>query len=351
MTERNIVLYKWPGHAGLPSLTAASLQAEAALRLAKVQFFCQECSSSSTPTGVIPALDLGSEVPAASEAGDLAAARAIIAALAASGAGDLDAWLAPPQRAELLAFATLLQAKLDTATHYTTWIEKRGFGEFRKAAYGSQLPFPLSYIVPWSQRNEMAKLLGAIDGFKAYQGAVEVLSAVADRLRASPGRFFFGDRPSSLDALLFGHLAFYRHSPVAAPVLRDKVGGLVQRWPAAKLLACTSIQRDMACVGRLPVLASYVDGILEDFFATAMPPPPMDDAGSWSDAAQGASSAPKPPPTVEDVRMWRGSQYWLAGAAAAVGGYVLLGGHYFSITTLEDDEGEGMDDDDDDDVQ
>jgi hypothetical protein len=35
-----------------------------------------------------------------------------------------------------------------------------------QAAYGSQLPFPLSYIVPWSQRNEMAKLLGHIDGFK-----------------------------------------------------------------------------------------------------------------------------------------------------------------------------------------
>jgi hypothetical protein len=82
--------------------------------------------------GVIPALDLGSDVPAASEAGDLAAARAIIAALASSGAADLDGWLSPPQRAELLAFATLLQSKLDVATHYTTWIEKRGFGEFRK---------------------------------------------------------------------------------------------------------------------------------------------------------------------------------------------------------------------------
>lgn len=35
-----------------------------------------------------------------------------------------------------------------------------------QAAYGSQLPFPLSYIVPWSQRNEMARLLGHIDGFK-----------------------------------------------------------------------------------------------------------------------------------------------------------------------------------------
>jgi hypothetical protein len=66
---------------------------------------------------------------------------------------------------------------------------------------------------------------------------------------------------------------------------------------------------------------------------------------------QGASSQAKPAPTVEDMRMWKGSQYWLAGAAAAVGSYVLLGGHYFSITTVEDDEGEGMDDDDDDDVQ
>jgi hypothetical protein len=167
-------------------------------------------------------------------------------------------------------------------------------------------------------------------------------------------------------------------------------------------------------VGRLPVLASYVDNILQDLFSTAMPPPPLDDAGSWSEAAQvrcsaelhagyscclcivglgrssvtaaflqmhiskegcrhvatangisllaypaqrwfvlppaalqGASSQPKPAPTVDDVRMWKGSQYWLAGAAAAVGSYVLLGGHYFSITTVDDDEGEGMDDDDD----
>lgn len=58
---------------------------------------------------------------------------------------------------------------------------------------------------------------------------MQALAAVADVLRASPGRWFFGDKPCSLDALLFGHLAFYKHSPVAAPVLRDKVregGGL-----------------------------------------------------------------------------------------------------------------------------
>jgi hypothetical protein len=49
--------------------------------------------------------------------------------------------------------------------------------------------------------------------------------------------------------------------------------------------------------------------------------------------------------------MWRGSQYWLAGAAAAVGAYVVLGGHYFSIQTVDDgdvEEVEEVEEDDDD---
>lgn len=310
------MLYKWSGHSGLPSLTAASLQTEAYLRFAKVDFCVQDCSSaSSSPTGVIPAVDTGSDIPAATELGDLAAARAILAALAKSNTVNLDAGLSPAQRAELLAFVTLVTARLDVATHYTTWLEPRGFREFRKAAYGSALPFPLSYLVPWSQRAEMKRLLGHVDGFKAYQDTVQALSAVSDRLRASSGRFFFGDRPSSLDALLFGHMAFYKHSPVAAPVLRDKV------------------DHD-------PMLSRYVDGILSDFFSTEMPPPPADDPSTWSDAAQGATSPPKHTPTVEEGRMWRGSQYWLAGAAAAVGAYVVLGGQYFTITTSGGDEEE-----------
>eukprot|EP00879_Flechtneria_rotunda_P024654 GHRR01026154.1.p1 GENE.GHRR01026154.1~~GHRR01026154.1.p1 ORF type:complete len:175 (+),score=86.76 GHRR01026154.1:903-1427(+) len=172
----------------------------------------------------------------------------------------------------------------------------------------------------------MLKLLGNIDGFKAYQAAVDTLYALADRLRASPGRFFFGPTPSSLDALLFGHLIFYRHSSVAAPVLRDKVD-------------------------QLQVLARYVDGILSDFFNTEMPPPPIADASSWSEAAQGHSSQSKPVPTVEEVRMWHGSQYWLAGAAAAVGAYVLLGGQYFTITNVDDDAEDVAEDDDEEEVQ
>jgi hypothetical protein len=41
--------------------------------------------------------------------------------------------------------------------------------------------------------------------------------------------------------------------------------------------------------------------------------------------------------------MWRGSQYWLAGAAAAVGAYVAFSGHYIDLSVVEVDEDEGDD--------
>lgn len=46
---------------------------------------------------------------------------------------------------------------------------------------------------------------------------------MADRLRSSGYSYFFGSNPSSLDALLVGHLMYYRSSRAAAPVLADKV--------------------------------------------------------------------------------------------------------------------------------
>jgi len=59
---------------------------------------------------------------------------------------------------------------------------------------------------------------------QVYEGACEVLSAVADRLSSNNGApFLLGAQPTSLDALLLGHLLFYRHSPAAVPVLQQQV--------------------------------------------------------------------------------------------------------------------------------
>jgi hypothetical protein len=67
---------------------------------------------------------------------------------------------------------------------------------------------------------------------------------------------------------------------------------------------------------------------------------------------QGQRAKPKHVPTVEEVRMWKGSQYWLGGAAAAVGAYILLSGQYVQFQTVEEDDPDALvlaDDDDNDD--
>ena len=57
---------------------------------------------------------------------DYDVARSLIAYLKQSGQ-DLDASLTPEQRAQLLAYTALIQAKLEPASVYTTWCERESY--------------------------------------------------------------------------------------------------------------------------------------------------------------------------------------------------------------------------------
>jgi Glutathione S-transferase, C-terminal domain len=141
-----------------------------------------------------------------------------------------------------------------------------------QAAYGASLPVPLNYWLPWSQRRTVAKRFAqasadkvssatalkfvdaqgrvparsfewvcVLSGAKAcscphrcrqvYQEAATAYNAIAERLKSNSSTsssradagFFFGEKPSSLDAYLFGHLLYQRSAPVSAPELHGKV--------------------------------------------------------------------------------------------------------------------------------
>lgn len=57
-----------------------------------------------------------------------------------------------------------------------------------------------------------------------YADAAAVYAALADHLKGTAGQgpYFFGARPSSLDAAIFAHLALHHCAPVSAPELRQK---------------------------------------------------------------------------------------------------------------------------------
>ena len=60
---------------------------------------------------------------------------------------------------------------------------------------------------------------------QVYADAAAVYAALADHLRGSAGKggYFFGAKPSSLDAAMFAHLSLHHSAPVSAPELRQKV--------------------------------------------------------------------------------------------------------------------------------
>lgn len=78
-------------------------------------------------------------------------------------------------------------------------------------------------IIPWSARREVTRRYEGRDAEEIYSEATATLSALADKLRASSGSYLLGEEPTSLDALVFGHLLFYQKSPSAAPALHAAV--------------------------------------------------------------------------------------------------------------------------------
>ena len=77
-------------------------------------------------------------------------------------AQDLDSFLSPAQKAELLAFKVLIQTRLEVAALFSAWLEPSGFNEMRKVT-GGKLPFPLSYFIPRQLRGEVKVKLGPLD--------------------------------------------------------------------------------------------------------------------------------------------------------------------------------------------
>uniref|UniRef100_A0A2K5NWM4 Metaxin 3 n=1 Tax=Cercocebus atys TaxID=9531 RepID=A0A2K5NWM4_CERAT len=99
---------------------------------------------------------------------------------------------------------------------HTFWVESDNYFTVTKPWFASQIPFPLSLILP----GRMSK--GALNRIlltrgqpplyhlreveaQIYRDAKECLNLLSNRLGTS--QFFFGDTPSTLDAYVFGFLA------------------------------------------------------------------------------------------------------------------------------------------------
>lgn len=288
----------------------------------------QPCPSA----GTTPALDHDGDLAAApAGAPPAAAAAAVIDAARAAGA-DLDAALPAAARADVAAWTALAVGALEPASTFTAWCEPAAYAAHTRPAYGGGLPFPLSRLVPRSTRAAALARFAHTTRDAVYDAAAAAHAALAARLAArggDRGAFFFGEQPSSLDALLFAHLSFHASAPVSSPELRESVA-------------------------RLPGLSRYVDGLSARLALTPPPIPPPYDSPEWAARAEEAAAAARAGgrrPAKKGggdakAAVRRGNTLWLAAAGILLVGYVLLSGQYieFALDDLEyEPDGDGGD--------
>ncbi|KAG2220841.1 hypothetical protein INT45_010903 [Circinella minor] len=217
-------LYVWSPALNAPSIDPKCIIIQAYLRLLKVDFTVVHANDPQySPTGELPLLKDGSTW--------IAGVDRIISHLAKRGLdGNRD--LSPEEKAEYLAYSALVQEKLYDCLLFTWYADMTNFIKNIRPTYAKILPFPSRYLVPIqlkkSAKARLAKYNVEIkdDDKGAPQNEVEEMKELQRSgwhymyrlVRETYGildsqlddkQFMFGDRPTTLDCIVFGQLALH----------------------------------------------------------------------------------------------------------------------------------------------
>ncbi|XP_072139056.1 metaxin-1b isoform X1 [Mobula birostris] len=231
-------LFCWKGDWGLPSVDIESLTVLAYARFSGAPVRVHKLSNPwRSPLGVLPALKTENDV--------LSQPLQILAYLRKQKY-NADYGLSATQGADTMAFSSLIEEKLLPALIYTFWVDSKNYVSFTRPWYGEAIPFPLNFFLLNRMHTRSLERLRLIRGgswpeseepeaeAEIFKDACECLTLLSQRLGSN--KFFFGDSPSSLDAIVFGHLA---------PLLKAKLpnGKLQQHLRSLDNLCslCTSI--------------------------------------------------------------------------------------------------------------
>jgi glutathione S-transferase len=196
-----IQLFVFPRMFAIPNLSPFCCKLETWLRIAKVPYTLVETSDPRTaPRKKLPYIE---------DAGvRIADSSVIVEHLSRTRSVDLDESLSPSQRATALLVQRTLEEHYAFVLAYTHLLRDEGLRHTR--ARFERLPSMVRPFVARAVRNNVTKLLWS-QGLLRCSHAEIVAAAIADwravLMFMSDGPFFFGDRATSVDAIVFGTLA------------------------------------------------------------------------------------------------------------------------------------------------
>ncbi|RWS31482.1 Metaxin-2-like protein [Leptotrombidium deliense] len=178
-----------------------------------------------SPTGQVPFMKCGSFVVAEMEP--------IAQFVSSKGLNNLSQHLEVADKGDMTAYMMLVNTVLYNAELFVCWCHEEtlrevrfgllisaicyGFGNVTYPRYAYAYPWPLNYILCWKKRRAVLKKLSSVGwdtkNVDEVLGEVEsCCQALSDRLENR--NYFFGDSPTELDALVFGHLSAILTTPL-----------------------------------------------------------------------------------------------------------------------------------------
>eukprot|EP00794_Sanderia_malayensis_P010097 gene10097-11128_t len=126
-----------------------------------------------------------------------------------------DLGVLPEQYADVVAFKALVMHKLHPCVAYYLWLDSRNFAEFSRPAYAKACVFPLNFVIPGRYYKSALRYINGTTthvnmtldelGEELHLEAQDCINLLSNYL--GDKEFFFGNRPTSFDALIFAYLA------------------------------------------------------------------------------------------------------------------------------------------------
>lgn len=207
---------------GLPTIDADALASLALLRFANIPFsICPGASPAMTSANVLPVVIF--ENNNTSEPSVCAGLPSLIALFTADLAlPDPNQHLTPFMLAESTAFATLVTARFGPARLYEFYLNDKNYADIYHTLLEKDSSFPLNHVLPFLKRREIKAQLKDRRPDALYFDAGIALAALSTRL-GERNKFFYGDQPCVLDAIVFGYLAPVLYIPLPSTELRGQV--------------------------------------------------------------------------------------------------------------------------------
>lgn len=171
-----------------------------------------------SPSGKVPFIKVGPLIVSEFEP--------IIAIINAKG-HCLSSHLTDEQRAEMKAYMSLAENVFVNAVLYVLWCDSETYRKVTQVRNGSPYRWPLSKLIPLKKYYEVKRLLQSLGWTKkslseVYDSVDTCCQSLSEKL--GDQRFFFGEKPTELDAVVFGHL--YTLITTALPA--DRLTEIVQ---------------------------------------------------------------------------------------------------------------------------